>query len=245
MICKIWVWWNGVEVDHQGDIFYWTYFNTSTFGLWSRDHGVFSCFYCAQNVWMALFFWSQVFLKKMASQILAPTLFVVCTSFSKVYNRLWTPPSSWWKDLHFFKNVFFPEYASVYVHILKNIYIQYLHVSCYIFTFMIHSYKSVSLYIHIFDSLSIELKSIEHSLHPIHRYHNCLDINASRAPQKWWEKKMCFVFFLWIWRWGLEFLEISYLPISGRRKISNIPFCPEVWRLFFKSHLLLCKLSRL
>ena len=133
---------------------------------------------------MALFFLKPSLLEENGVSNSCSNSFVVCTSFSKVIvceplqvhdERIFT----------FFKNVFFFQSTRQFMFIyIYYIYIQYLHVSCYRFIFIIHSYISVSLYIHIFHTLSIELKSIEHSLHPIHRYHNCFDISASRAPQK-------------------------------------------------------------
>ena len=149
-------------------------------------------------------------------------------------NRLWTPPSSWWKYLHLFNNVF-----QIYIYIY-HIYL-YIHTifTCFMLHIHIHKtfiYKCIFVYTHIW-----------YFVYWIEIYWTFITSN-SLVPQLFWHqriprttkmmrKKCVSFFFLWLWRWGLNFLEISYLPISGRRKITNIPYSiilPRGLKTFFQ-----------
>ena len=152
-------------------------------------------------------------LKKMTSQILVPTLFVLCSSFSKVI--LCNPPVQFHDEMIFTcSNMCFCcfwDYASIfgsYMCIYIFIFTCYIYMFTFTYVFYLYIYIWLNLYIHIVDTLSIELKSIEHWVHLIG---TALQSFCWHAPLhlKWWVSAG--MFFTNGVRWNLK----------GRRQVGN------------------------
>ena len=130
-------------------------------------------------------------------------------------NPLWTPPSNFmmkWSSL-FQTCVFavFWDYASIfgsYMYIYIFIFTCYIYMFTFTYVFYLYIYIWLNLYIHIVDTLSIELKSIEHWVHLIG---TALQSFCWHAPLhlKWWVSVG--IFFTNGVRWNLK----------GRRQVGN------------------------